>query len=146
MLEPYIAYRGPERVEVPMGAGLSKLEAELNGVREGRNNVNGVKFIVEKTHERSPSHSLEKRKARGTRNFKEELVIRIPVNFPEHYWPFVIAHELTEFESDSHEEALRFELEYAQKVLDADAFHLYQEWRGQHDDRPPHYTLKYVSL
>lgn len=114
----------------------------LRELKEGLNFFNDKPFIYELCDENDEINREQPAKWAVFPTFDQEahsegiyeiLTIGVWKGVPDEYKPILVIHELREFETDSHEEARGYEMEFAKKFLSEEGFKRYSEWRKQYD-------------
>ena len=118
----------------------------LKNIQPGINFLRGEPFIYESVNGDETDEVNEKEPAKGMmiptndpiahyEGIYQIYLVGIWKGVPEKYKPILIAHELKEHDSGSHDEALKYEMEIARHILSHNELEEYKEWRKQYDEK-----------
>jgi len=136
----------PQTSEEEREQELLQTIAELKKIKPGINFLRGVPFVYEPVPGNKEDEVNEDEPAKGMmiptndpmahyEGIYEVYLVGVWEGVPEKYKPILIAHELKEHDSNSHDKALKYEMEIACHMLSDEELEEYKEWREKYDKK-----------
>lgn len=136
----------PQTLEEKREQKLLQTVSELLKIKRGINFLHGVPFVYESVPGNKEDEVNKDQPAKGMmiptndpmahyEGIYEVYLVGVWEGVPEKYKPILIAHELKEHDSNSHDEALKYEMEIARRMLSDEELEEYKEWRKKYDKK-----------
>jgi hypothetical protein len=114
----------------------------VEGLKEGLNFFNGSCFLYEICDGSGTVNKEHPARGQDVPCFDPILNLRGQVliyhvgvwkGVPDDYKPILVIHELREYDTESHQKALEYELQFAHKFLGEKDYPKFVEWRKRYD-------------
>ncbi len=146
MEKPPIQFKSHEKPDEQFEADIKKTIEELSNLKEGGCLFRGQPLVYQLYSGAEGDEINEENPAEGTMHpifdpmaryegIYEAYFVGVWRGIPEKYKPILVAHELKEHDSGSHEEAVEYEMEIARRVLNEQELEEYKKWRERYNKK-----------